>query len=419
MNYAVIGAGISGLAAAAMLREAGKDVTVFEKDELAGGLIRCERVEGCLFHRTGGHVFNTKRADVLEWFWRHFDRDAEFTKASRNSTIAFENATGGTFCVPYPIEDHVYLLDETTQRGFIRDLLSPSEETGEGFEGFLKERFGSTLYELYFGPYNRKVWRRDLRHVPLEWLEGKLPMPTKEQMIFNNMNRVEERAFVHSTFWYPKTGGSQFIVDRLARGTTIVMGEAVERIERDAAGKLCVNGRGGFDHVIYSGNVKALPAVVRGVCDLSGFGDEIASLESHGTTSVFCELDANPYSWIYLPSPSHEAHRIICTGNFSPTNNAGAMSTGTLEFTDFISDEDITQNLDRIPFVKRVLKRNFARYTYPIQNANTRKLIASLKKKLSSQGVSLLGRFAEWEYYNMDAAIGAAMDLCKTIGGTK
>ena len=95
------------------------------------------------------------------------------------------------------------------------------------------------------------------------------------------------------------------------------------------------------------------------------------------------------------------------------------MSTGTLEFTDFISDEDITQNLARIPFVKRVLKRNFARYTYPIQNANTRKLIASLKQKLSSQGVSLLGRFAEWEYYNMDAAIGAAMDLCKTIGGAK
>ena len=128
MNYAVIGAGISDLAAAAMLRETGHDVTVFEKEERLGGLIRCERVEGCLFHRTGGHVFNTKRDDVLEWFWRKFDREAEFTKTSRNSTIAFENPAGGTFCVPYPIEDHVYMLDEATKRGFIRDLLSPSAE---------------------------------------------------------------------------------------------------------------------------------------------------------------------------------------------------------------------------------------------------------------------------------------------------
>ena len=159
--------------------------------------------------------------------------------------------------------------------------------------------------------------------------------------------------------------------------------------------------------------------MVSGLCDLSGFADEIASLESHGTTSVFCELEGNPYSWIYLPSPSHEAHRIICTGNFAPSNNASGMSTGTLEFTDFASDEDIDKTLRRIPFVKRVLKRNFARYTYPIQSANTRKLIASLKRVLKDSGVSLLGRFAEWEYYNMDAAIGAAMDLCKTIGGAK
>ena len=31
------------------------------------------------------------------------------------------------------------------------------------------------------------------------------------------------------------------------------------------------------------------------------------------------------------------------------------------------------------------------------------------------EGLFLLGRFAEWEYYNMDVAMGAAMDLCKTI----
>ena len=27
----------------------------------------------------------------------------------------------------------------------------------------------------------------------------------------------------------------------------------------------------------------------------------------------------------------------------------------------------------------------------------------------------LTGRFADWEYYNMDVAMGAAMDLCKMI----
>ena len=73
MNIAVIGAGMSGLAIANMLKDAGNDVIVFEKDSRPGGMMKCDIIKGCLFHRTGGHVFNTKREDVLEWFWKHFN----------------------------------------------------------------------------------------------------------------------------------------------------------------------------------------------------------------------------------------------------------------------------------------------------------------------------------------------------------
>lgn len=76
----------------------------------------------------------------------------------------------------------------------------------QNFEEFLRGQFGETLYQLYFQPYNKKVWRRDLSQVPLSWLEGKLPMPTVAEMIYNNMNHVEEKSFVHATFWYEKNG---------------------------------------------------------------------------------------------------------------------------------------------------------------------------------------------------------------------
>ena len=46
-----------------------------------------------------------------------------------------------------------------------------------------------------------------------------------------------------------------------------------------------------------------------------------------------------------------------------------------------------------------------------LEDSDTRDMIQALKIKLESEGVYLLGRFAEWEYYNMDAAMGAAMDL--------
>lgn len=42
-------------------------------------------------------------------------------------------------------------------------------------------------------------------------------------------------------------------------------------------------------------------------------------------------------------------------------------------------------------------------------------MIHSLKAYLTQSNFYFTGRFADWEYYNMDVAMGAAMDLCKTI----
>ena len=144
--------------------------------------------------------------------------------------------------------------------------------------------------------------------------------------------------------------------------------------------------------------------------DLQGIGLEIDALQSHGTTTAFCEIDPNPYSWVYQPSKRHESHRIICTGNFSPANNAAGKMTATVEFTDSISDEDIKSQLPLMPFHPRFIKSHYSKYTYPVQTVRTRAMISQLKAFLRHYGISLVGRFAEWEYFNMDAAMASAFD---------
>lgn len=208
-QVAIIGAGVSGLTVAHMLAKKGYSTTIFEKESQPGGLIRCKRINGSLFHICGGHIFNSKRQDVLEWFWSIFNRDVEFSKANRNSIVFMENGLK----IPYPIENHMYFFDEKIQKEFIDDLIKISQKTNnspQNFGDFLKQRFGETLYRLYFKPYNEKIWRKDLNSVPLSWLEGKLPMPTVTEMIYNNINHVEEKAFVHSTFWYEKKTDHNF-----------------------------------------------------------------------------------------------------------------------------------------------------------------------------------------------------------------
>lgn len=413
-RIAVIGAGVSGLTAAQCLKDK-FDVTVFEKDAVIGGLIKCRNVNGSLFHTCGGHVFNSKRADVLEWFWNRFSQDQEFHKADRNAAVLFEEDS----IVPYPIENHIYYLGKDHQASIVADLLELANNKGvqpQNFEEFLRNRFGESLYELYFKPYNEKVWRCSLDSVPLGWLEGKLPMPTVEEIILANFNHEKEKKFVHSSFWYENEKGSQLIVDRLSEGLHIVCNADTSTLGYEN-GTWIVMGET-FDSVIFCGNIKSLIPSVLGI-DLSSYYDGIEALSSHGTTSVFCEIDANPYSWIYLPNTSYRAHRIICTGNFSDTNNSKSVPEGritaTIEFTDEVSKDEILLELEKIPYHPVYMDHVHNKYTYPIQDADTKQLITSVQKELNAYGMYLCGRFAEWEYYNMDVAMGAARDLCERI----
>lgn len=425
-KYAVIGAGISGLSTAHFLQDKGNKVIIYERDSVPGGLIKCRRVKGSLFHTCGGHVFNSKRQDVLDWFWSKFISDKEFVKTDRNSCV-FMDKNGSSLehdNIPYPIENHIYLFNEEIQKAFYDDLKEIDRVKGlnakftdyENFGDFLLWRFGKTLYNLYFQPYNEKIWRRDLTSVPMSWMEGKLPMPTTQEMRENNANKIEEKAFVHSTFWYEKTDGSQYIADKLAKGLNIKYKANIDCIQYDD-GKWKVCGEE-YDKVVFCGNIKDMIKIINGI-DVEKFIAPIEALEYHGTTAVFCEIDKNPYSWIYQPSRNHDSHRIICTGNFSETNNDVHMQksriTATIEFTDEISKENILDNLKRIPLNPKYIDHMYNKYTYPIQDIKTRGMIKELKAVLANCHFFITGRFADWEYYNMDAAIGAAMDLVKDL----
>ncbi|MDE6523345.1 MAG: NAD(P)-binding protein [Muribaculaceae bacterium] len=405
-NIAIIGAGISGLTVANLLRNK-FDITIFEREDRPGGLIKCDMIEGSLFHTCGGHVFNTKRNDVFDLFWGFFNKTKEFSKATRNSVVFMPNGLR----IPYPIENHAYLFDDELFIPFLKDMTNGKDENKEieNFQEFLKDRFGNTLYELYFKPYNEKVWRRDLSQVPLTWLQGKLPMPTRDEIIYNNVRRVEEKEFVHSTFWYEREGGSQMIANRMAENLKIRYNSSIESIKR-VQDKWIINLEE-FDIVIFCGNIKQLPRLLGNY--IVNNIDWIEQLDFHGTTSVFCEIENNPYSWIYLPDHSIEPHRIICTGNFSTTNNAPGKMTGSIEFTDYISKDEILDQLSRTPLVKRYITHKYNKYTYPIQGHATKEQISSLKDELAKVNFYMTGRFADWEYYNMDTAMGAAMDMVK------
>lgn len=408
-KIAVIGSGIAGLSVAKMLQNKGHEVTVFEKNSFHGGLVHCTVEDGILFHRVGGHVFNTKIKEVAEWFWSFYKED-EFVKAKRNAKIWIDNKLVG-----YPIENYIFQLQKEKANEIVTDLLLSNklDVVADNFADFLYSKFGKTLCDYYFKPYNYKIWKTDLSKIPLPWLDGKLPMPDVHSIIMNNIFKKEDDSMVHSYFFYPASGGSSFIADRIAEGLDIRYNSEILNIAKSDDKWIVLNQL--FDDVIYTGDVRKIQDIIH-IDDerYLNYTLKTKQLLSNGTSNALCYIDASDLSWLYLPEANTESHRIIYTGNFSSNNNLkNNKTTCTVEFSGIVSIEQMKAELSKLPFNIEPIAFNQEPNSYVIQGNETRNEIAQLKEFLSINNVYLLGRFAEWEYYNMDKAIEAAMNLVK------
>ena len=418
MKVAIVGAGISGLSAASFLTENKHEVTVFEASHKPGGLIRCDIVAGGLFHRVGGHIFNTRIEKVASWFWSKFDREKEFIKADRNAKILMDSRLVG-----YPIENHIYQLPGEKVKRIIHELMlldgrgQKAPFFYRNFEQFLLGNFGETLYQTYFRPYNEKIWRTELSEISLEWLEGKLPMPNYREILLKNITRETETEMVHSTFYYPLNGGSQFIADRLSEKLNIRFNTRVTHCEA-YNGKLRLDGQV-YDAMIYTGDIRRMNSMLNiPDTELESSLKSVSNLPSNGTSNLFCETDSTDISWLYLPEPSTRAHRIIYTGNFSPNNNPpNGRKTCTVEFSGEVSKEEMEREITGLPGNLRILDMNQEANSYVIQTEGVREKIENTRFLLRKYQIYPVGRFAEWEYYNMDKAIESAMDCVENYFG--
>ena len=410
----IIGAGVSGLASAQLLKENNSDSIVLEKANKPGGLIKCDVVNGHLFHRVGGHVFNTRVESVAQWFWSKFNKDNEYIQAKRNAGIFMDNQY-----LSYPLENSLYKFDEKTIRSIFNELIDlehSADKNYDNFEDFLLGNFGKKLYQLYFKPYNQKIWKTDLSKVALPWLDGKLPMPNHREIIMNNILRKEETNMVHSSFYYPKENGSQYIADRLSDGLNIELNTTADSlVYKDR--KWVINDLYQAEKIIYTGDIRQLHKLVHGVSSKTKEVLKLVSqLVSNGTSNLLCTTDNTKYSWLYLPEGSTPAHRIIYTGNFSPSNYPNKERPScTVEFSGQTPVEEMQKAIKKLRGNLEMIDYNYEPNSYVIQQHGDREKINNVKDALAQYGLFLVGRFAEWEYHNMDKAIESAMKVVNSL----
>jgi UDP-galactopyranose mutase len=91
--------------------------------------------------------------------------------------------------------------------------------------------------------------------------------------------------------------------------------------------------------------------------------------------------------------------------------------TCVVEFSGKHERAFMEEQVSKLPGNLNALDYNYEPNSYVVQQPDTRSKIYELQRLLEPQGFFLAGRFAEWEYHNMDKAIEASMAVASKLQG--
>lgn len=407
MKICVIGAGITGLTIARLLR-ANHDITVFEKESTIGGIAKTKSIGGVSYHTVGGHCFNSKHKEVMDFVFNEVLPIDEWHRVKREAKINFDNNI-----IPYPIEYSIKEIANTNMDMALKitqDFLSSlNTNKVENLEEWFIQKFGTTLAEQYFIPYNRKIWQMEPSEMSHLWVEGKLPLPNKEGF-FKALIGDSKDEMPHSEFYYPNSNNQNTFIEAMAEGTEITNNFTVNSIEFKNK-KWIINSEFKFDKIISTIPLKILPHLLQNTP--KEVLNHTKNLKYNKVTNMLWKTKKTDATWTYYPSKGTIFHRHIHIGNFFlPTENYTITeSMGEHSY------EEMLKYGQKIDYLIEPLDYNVSDYAYVVYDKNYKQSTEAIKKYIDSLGLYSIGRFGEWEYYNMDICIKSAMNLKNIVDG--
>lgn len=408
---AVLGAGVSGLTAGRLLYDKGLDVTLYEKEDIVGGLAITRNINGYLYDPYGGHILSPKIKKVNDWIFSILPRE-KWQYTERNAKIWFD----GKY-ISYPFELSLSELDMEDTIKCVRDyLVSQQGEEPTNFRDWILWNFGQSISEYYMIPYNEKVWAYPLEDMETGWMRGKMPLPSKEELLRSVIDTdYKEQNTAHSSFYYP-IDGVQTMVDAIAEPVSIRLGTPIEMIEKSDAGKWWINGEDQYDLVISTIPLPIIGKVMKNLSDK--VSSAIDDLKFNSLNTVLFDCPLTDITWLYIPSHEYKSHRIHYQSSVTPHACPDQDKHGCAQLEiigERIEDAEALVSQKTLPEelgFRHAIASAYSEYAYVIHDRNYSKNRSVILDYFDSlDGFHLLGRWGTWNYNNMDLCMQAAMNL--------
>jgi len=410
----IIGAGLAGLSAAYHL---GRDYRVLERDGEVGGLCRSITTKGYTFD-LAPHIFFTGSQYVNGLVNELLNGD--LIRQRRRAYIY----TLGTY-VEYPFEVNLHglpqkVIDECIEGARYRPELEPIN-----FLDWIRTTMGEGVAKHYMVPYNEKIWKYQLEKMSPEWVAGRVPAPSVEEMVKGAQGKVEREYGPNAYFLYPRVGGIGAIPNALvSRVKDISFDSNVAEI-RPTGKRLEVlytrNGepkRQEADRVFSSVPLPELVKMLKTAPE-----DVVKASEALVYNSLTCfNIGVNRAAisdkhWLYFPEKKYLFNRISFPMNLSPETVPKGKSSIVVEVTYRGAKPDAAETKEKVRaglVDAEILQENDKlevfdaldfKYAYVVYDLNHRRNVNLIQTYLKTLGASPIGRFGEWEYLNMDKSI--------------
>lgn len=435
MKTAILGAGLTGITLARLLHGKGDEVTVIEREKEYGGLCRSMTDSGFTFDIGGSHIIFSRDAEVLKFMHDALGKNSRQNK--RNTKILYKGRL-----VKYPFEnglcdlpkdDLYYCINE-----FIKTLISVEKgelPTPSNFREWINYTFGKGIADLYMIPYNEKIWKYPTERMSMHWVDGRIPRPPVEDVIRSAVG-IETEGYTHqSVFSYPLRGGIEAMVKGIAKPIekNILSGFNVSSVRREDGKFIISDGR----RVITAKRLVSTIPVQELLHCMDGVPENVAKacneLKYNSIACIFLGIKGKvpDISWMYIPEKELGLfNRISFPSNYSPHVAPVGHSSILVEVTYREGDEasqiqdgqiidHVIKALENMKIIIRedvvfssVMRQKFA---YVIYDLEYQRNIATIKQFCASNGIGLVGRFAEFEYLNMDGCIRNVMDFVERL----
>ena len=364
-DYLIVGSGLYGTVFAHEAKKAGKSVLVIDKRPNIAGNVYTENVEGIHVHKYGAHIFHTNNTEV----WDYITQFATFNRFT-NSPVA--NYHGEIYSLPF----NMYTFNKmwgviTPEEAAAKITEQRKEITGEpqNLEDQAISLVGRDIYEKLIKGYTEKQWGRDCKDLPA-FIIKRLPVRlTFDNNYFNALYQG-----------IPVGGYTQMVANMLESIEVRLNTDYFEhKAELDALAK----------KVIYTGPIDAY------------FYFKLGTLEYR---SVRFETEL-------LDIPNFQGNAAV---NYTDRETPW---TRIIEHKWFEFGKDANGN----DLPKTVISREFSSEWqpgdepyYPVNDEKNGALYAQYKALAEKEEKVIFGgRLGEYKYYDMDAVIASALELCK------